>query len=190
MNFVKAPLEELYPDHIRSECLELKKPLNERNRKTQVKINLINEYQVSREEELISELDFESENSSVYSIGDGETEKEEICMIIEKEENQPKKTPLNLQNLVQPLESKIKTYNMWKDLQIIIKGKISKEEENNSNSKEIKELISPVKTTIQTIEQVNNANKVKSIIFPTTIKLKTIELKVDTMLDTRASKNL
>ena len=33
-------------------------------------------------------------------------------------------------------------------------------------------------------------NKVKSIIFPTTIKLKTIELKVDAMLDTRASKNL
>ena len=46
------------------------------------------------------------------------------------------------------------------------------------------------KTTIQTIEQVNMANKVKSIIFPTTIKLKTIELKVDAMLDTRASKNL
>ena len=33
-------------------------------------------------------------------------------------------------------------------------------------------------------------NKVKSIIFPTTIKLKTIELKVDTMLDIGASKNL
>ena len=93
-------------------------------------------------------------------------------MIIEKEENQPKKTFLNLEKLVQPLESKIKPYNMWKDLQIIIKGKISKEEENNSNSKEIKELISPVKTTIQTIEQVNMTNKVKSIIFPTTIKLK------------------
>ena len=34
------------------------------------------------------------------------------------------------------------------------------------------------------------ANKVKFIIFPTTIKLKTIELKVDAMLDTGASKNL
>ena len=32
--------------HIRPECPELKKPLNERSRKTQVKINLINEYQV------------------------------------------------------------------------------------------------------------------------------------------------
>ena len=33
-------------------------------------------------------------------------------------------------------------------------------------------------------------NKVKYIVFPTTIKLKTIELKVDAMLDTGASKNL
>ena len=32
-------------------------------------------------------------------------------------------------------------------------------------------------------------NKVKYIVFPTTIKLKTIELKVDAMLDTGASKN-
>ena len=46
-------------------------------------------------------------------------------MIVEKEENQPKKTPLNLENLVQPLETKIKPYNIWKDLQIIIKAKIS-----------------------------------------------------------------
>ena len=51
---------------MRPECPELKKPLSERSRKTLVKINLINEYQVdSEEEELISELDFESENSSV-----------------------------------------------------------------------------------------------------------------------------
>ena len=34
------------------------------------------------------------------------------------------------------------------------------------------------------------ANKVKSIIFQTIIKLKTIELKVDTMLDTEVNKNL
>ena len=125
--------------HIRPKCPELKKPLKERSRKTQVKINLINEYHVdSEEEELISELDFESENSSVYSIDDSETEKEEICMIIEKEENQPKKTPLNLEKLVQPLESKIKPYNILKVLQIIIKGKISEEEEGScSNPKEI-----------------------------------------------------
>ena len=59
-------------------------------------------------------------------------------MIIEKEENQPKKTSLNLENLIQPLKSKIKPYNMWKDLHIIIKGKISEEEEDGSNPKEIK----------------------------------------------------
>ena len=88
-------------------------------------------------------------------------------MIIEKEENQPKKTPLNLENLVLSLECKINSYSLWKDLQIIIKGKILEEEEGNPNSKEIKEPISPVKTTKQTIEQVNTTNKVKSIIFPT-----------------------
>ena len=104
--------------------------------------------------------------------------------------NQPKKTSWNLEKLVQPLESKINPYNLWKDLQIIIEGKISKEEEDDSNSKEIKELISLVKTTIQKTEEVNTTNKVKSIIFLTTSKLKTIELKVDAMLDTEASKNL
>ena len=78
-----------------------------------------------------------------------------MCMIIEKEENQPKKTSLNLEKLIQPLESKIKPYNLWKDLQVIIKGKNLEEEEDSSNSKEIKESISPVKTTIQTTEQVN-----------------------------------
>ena len=94
--------------HIRPECPKLKKQSNEWSRKTQVKINLINEYQVdSEEEELIRELDFESKKSSVYSIDDSETEKEDIFMIIEKEENQSKNTSLNLENLVHPLESKI-----------------------------------------------------------------------------------
>ena len=111
-------------------------------------------------------------------------------MIIGKKENQPKKTSLNLEKLVQPLESKIKPYNLWKDLQIIIQWKISKEEEDNSNSKEIKELVSLVKKkTIQKKEQENTANKVKSIIFPIIIKLKIIEIKVDAMLDIRANKN-
>ena len=109
--------------HIRPECPKLKKPSNERNRKTQVKINLINKYKVDSEEELISELDFESENLSVYNLDDSEIEREEICMIIEKKENQPKKIPFNLENLFQPLEMKIIPYNIWKDLQIIIKGK-------------------------------------------------------------------
>ena len=93
---------------------------------------------------------------------------------------------------------KIKPNNIWKDLQIIIKGKFSKEEEDSSSKTKDteepkspeKEPMNPEKITIQTIEQVNMANKVKSIIFPTTIKLKTIELKVDAMLDTGASKNL
>ena len=44
---------------------------NERNRKTQVKINLIKEYEIdSEDEEIISELDFESDNSSIYSLDD------------------------------------------------------------------------------------------------------------------------
>ena len=126
-------------DHIRPECPKLKKPSNEQSRKTQAKINLIKEILIdSEEKELICELDFESKNPSVYSIDNSEIEKEEICMVIEKEENQPKKTPLNLENLVQPLESKINPYNMWKYLQIIIKEKILEENEYNLNSKEIK----------------------------------------------------
>ena len=38
-------------DHIRPEYSKLKKPSNERSRKTQAKINLINEYQLDSEEE-------------------------------------------------------------------------------------------------------------------------------------------
>ena len=57
--------------HIKPECPELKKLLNERNRKTQIKINLIKEYEINSDnEELISELDFESDNSSIYSLED------------------------------------------------------------------------------------------------------------------------
>ena len=78
-----------------------------------MKTNLINEYQVdSEDKEFISKLDFENKNSNVYSLDNSETERDEICMIIENEENQPKKTPLNLESLVQPLESKIKPYNI------------------------------------------------------------------------------
>ena len=76
-------------------------------------------------------------------------------MIIEKEENQPKKTPLNLENLVLSLECKINSYSLWKDLQIIIKGKILEENEDNLNSNEVKELINTANTTIQIKEQVN-----------------------------------
>ena len=57
--------------HIKLECPELKKLPNERNRKTQIKINLIKEYELNSEnEELISDLDFESDNSSIYSLDD------------------------------------------------------------------------------------------------------------------------
>ena len=91
----------------------------------------------------------------MYSLDDRETKMEEICMVIGKEENQPKKTPLNLENLVLSLECKINSYSLWKDLQIIIKGKILEENEDNLNSKEVKELINTANTTIQIKEQVN-----------------------------------
>ena len=54
----------------------------------------------------------------------------------------------------------------------------------------MREPINLVNIIIQTKEQVNTANKVKYIIFPTTIKLKTLKSKLDVMLDTRANKNL
>ena len=75
-------------------------------------------------------------------------------------------------------------------MQIIIKGNIPIEKKNNSNSREMREPINLVNTTIQTKEQVNTTNKVKYIIFPTTIKLKTLKSKLDVMLDTRANKNI
>ena len=59
---------------------------------------------------------------------------------------------------------------------------------NNLGIKETQkeeETINSLGTTI-----VNTTNKVKSITFPTTIKLKRTERKVEAMLDTRASKNL
>ena len=57
--------------HIKLECPELKKLANEQNRKTQIKINLIKEYKINSDnEELISELDFESDNYSIYSLED------------------------------------------------------------------------------------------------------------------------
>ena len=78
-----------------------------------MKTNLINEYQVdSEDKEFISKLDFENKNSNVYSLDNSETERDEICMIIENEENQPKKTPLNLENLVQHLENKLNPCNL------------------------------------------------------------------------------
>ena len=47
----------------------------------------------------------------MYCLNDNETEEEEICKIREKEENQLMKTSLNLENLVEHLESKVNPYN-------------------------------------------------------------------------------
>lgn len=67
---------------------------------------------------------------------------------------------------------------------------IKKLKKNNFDSPELEELINLVDATIQLNEQINMTNKIKSIIFLTMIKLKTLELQIDAMLDTRASKNL
>ena len=111
----------------------------------------------------------------------------------EEEENESKikprnKTPLDLEKLVQPLESKINPYNIWKYLKTII-GKTHLEIETNNlcveETQKEEEPINSLRTTT-----INTTNKVKSITFPTIIKLKKIKIKVEAMLDTRASKNL
>ena len=62
---------------------------NEQSGKTLAKISLIEEHWIdSDEEELISELGFEIENSSVYDLNyNGESKEEESFMIIEREED-------------------------------------------------------------------------------------------------------
>lgn len=62
---------------------------NEQSGKTLAKISLIEEHWIdSEEEELISELGFEIENSSVYDLNyNGEFKEEESFMIIEREED-------------------------------------------------------------------------------------------------------
>lgn len=62
---------------------------NEQSGKTLAKISLIEEHWIdSEEEELISELGFEIENSSVYDLNyNGESKEEESFMIIEREED-------------------------------------------------------------------------------------------------------
>ena len=62
---------------------------NEQSGKTLAKISLIEEHWIdSDEEELISELGFEIENSSVYDLNyNGEFKEEESFMIIEREED-------------------------------------------------------------------------------------------------------
>ena len=92
------------------------------------------------------------------------------------------------EKLVQPLESKINSYNIWKDLKTII-GKTHLEiETNNLSAKETQKEEEPINSLGTT--SVNTTNKVKSITFPTIIKLNKTEIKVEAMLDTGASKNL
>ena len=62
-------------------------------------------------------------------------------MIIEENEtrNQPReKILLELEKLVQPLESKINSYNVWKHLQTIIEKTHLEIKTNNSSTKEPK----------------------------------------------------
>lgn len=68
--------------------------------------------------------------------------------------------------------------------------KLKKKKKDNFDSLKIEELLNLVDTTIQINEQINMTNEIKSIIFLIMIKLKTLELQIDVMLDTRASKNL
>ena len=65
-----------------------------------------------------------------------------------------------------------------------------KRKKDNFDSLKIEEVLNLVDTTIQINEQINMTNEIKSIIFLIMIKLKTLELQIDVMLDTRASKNL
>ena len=128
-----------------------------------------------KENETISKIEFfEVENLDENSFNN------------EKEENKPKnKTPLDLEKLVQPLESKVNPYNIWKDLKTIIGKTYIEDKTNNKETQTEEEPINSLQTSI-----VNTANKVKTITFPTTIKLKKNEIKVEAMLDTGASKNL
>ena len=144
---------------------------------------------------LISKLEFfEVENLNFFnenSLNSEEEEKERNYLKQEENEskNKPRnKTHLNLEKLVQPLESKINPYTIWKDLKTII-GKTHLEiETNNLSAKETQKENEPINSLKTTI--VNTTNKVKLITFPTTIKLKKTKIKVESMLDTRVSKNL
>ena len=82
----------------------------------------------------------------------------------------------------------INPYNKWKDLKKIIEKIYLEIKTNDLSAEETQKeekSINSLRTTI-----VYTKNKVKSITFPTTIKLKKIEKKIEAMLDTGASKNL
>ena len=120
-------------------------------------------------------------------------EVEEERNFIKQEENEHKNKPRNktflqLEKLVQPLESKINPYNIWKYLKPIIEKTHLEIKTNNLSAKETQKEEEPINYLRTTI--VNTTNKVKSITFPTTIKLKKTEIKVEAMLDIGTSKNL
>ena len=135
-----------------------------------------------KENEIISKIEFfEVENLDENSFNN------------EKEENKSKhkprnKIPLDLEKLVQPLESKVNPYNIWKDLTTIIGKTYIEVKPNNLGDKETQKEEEPI-NSLQTTN-VNTTNKVKTITFLTTIKLNKNEIKVEAMLDTGASKNL
>ena len=135
-----------------------------------------------KENETISKIEFfEIENLDANNLNN------------EKEENESKhkprnKTPLDLEKLVQPLKSKVNPYNIWKDLTTIIGKTYIEVKPNNLGDKETQKEEEPI-NSLQTTS-VNTSNKVKTITFPTTIKLKKTEIKVEAILDTGASKNL
>ena len=129
------------------------------------------------------------ENEPISKIEFFEIENLDENSLNNEQKNKPRnKTPLDLEKLVQPLESKINPYNIWKDLTTIIGKTYIEVKTNNLGDKETQKEEEPINSLGTTI--VNTANKVKSITFPTTIKLKKTEIKVEAMLDTGASKNL
>ena len=89
----------------------------------------------------------------------------EIVEVIKQKENVKE---FIKEKLVQPLESKINPYNIWKDLKTIIGKTFLEIETNNLSTKETQKEEEPINSLGTTI--VNTTNKVKSITFPPTIK--------------------
>ena len=83
-----------------------------------------------KENEPISKIEFyEVENLDENSLNKEKEEKES--------KNKPKNNiPLDLGKLVQPLESKVNPYNIWKDLTTIIGKTYIEVKTNNLNDKE------------------------------------------------------
>ena len=84
-----------------------------------------------KENETISKIEFlEVENLDETSLNN---EKEENDL-----NNKPRnKTPLDLEKLVQPLESKVNPYNIWKDLTTIIGKPYIEVKPNNLGDKKL-----------------------------------------------------